>query len=349
MRVPLPLATMGAKFLTLMEAEQAHKTTVKLLKQDFQPAITPVTSDRLKTSVAGLNFDNPLGLAAGFDKNAEVPDAMLGLGFGFVEVGAVTPRPQPGNDRPRVFRLRHDRAVINRYGFNNEGLEKIHERLAARQGRGGIVGINLGANKDSEDRTADFVTGLEKLEPVVDFATINISSPNTPGLRALQGKASLDDLLSRVVAVRKTDKPLFLKVAPDLTDEDKADIVASAREHSISGLIVSNTTITREGLSPIPEANEKGGLSGAPLFYLSTEVLRDFHDELKGAMPLIGVGGIFSARDAYKKILAGASLLQLYTGLIYEGPGLPTRILEGLLEFLDADGFDNIEQAVGQG
>jgi dihydroorotate dehydrogenase len=343
------MARFGAKALTLIDAEAAHHATIDFLKKDILPAVTPVRDPGLAIDVAGLAFDNPLGLAAGFDKNAEVPDQMLGLGFGFVEVGAVTPKPQPGNPRPRVFRLRQDRAVINRYGFNNDGLEKIAGRLATRKDRGGIVGINLGANKTSEDRTEDYVTGLKALEHHVDFCTVNISSPNTPGLRALQGREALDELLMRVMAARTTTTPVFLKVAPDLTDEDKADIVASAAKNDIDGLIISNTTITRPDSLLPRHAKEAGGLSGAPLFHLSTEVLRDFALALEGTIPLIGVGGVFSARDAYKKILAGASLVQLYTALVYEGPGLPTDILKGLVEFIEVDGFDSVVEAVGAG
>ena len=246
-----------------------------------------------------------------------------------------------------MFRLRDDRAVINRYGFNNDGLEVIRKRLLARRKKPGLVGINLGANKDSDDRTEDYVTGLIALEESVDFCTVNISSPNTPGLRALQGRAALDDLLSRVMAVRAGTLPVFLKVAPDLTDEDKTDIVASALASGIDGLIVSNTTITRPSTLRSPRTGETGGLSGAPLFHLSTEVLRDFAKALGGQLPLVGVGGVFSARDAYRKILNGASLVQLYTALVYEGPGLPTEILKGMLEFLEADGFETIREAVG--
>ncbi|WP_306251626.1 quinone-dependent dihydroorotate dehydrogenase [Parvularcula sp. IMCC14364] len=347
MTIPIPLATLGSRFLTLLDAEKAHQATIHLLKKGARPHVRVKDDKRLHINVAGLEFANPLGLAAGFDKNAEVPDAMLTLGFGFVEVGAVTPRQQTGNDKPRVFRLRHNRAVINRYGFNNDGLEAIGKRLEKRASKPGIVGINLGANKDSEDRTEDYVTSLKRLEPHVSFCTVNISSPNTPGLRALQDRTALDDLLSRVAAARVTEKPLFLKVAPDLTDEDKADIVASAKQHGISGLIVSNTTITRAGVEAHPDAGEAGGLSGAPLFRLSTEVLRDFARELSGDLPLIGVGGIFSARDAYKKILSGASLVQLYTALIYQGPGLPSEIIRKLPEFLEADGFSSVGEAVG--
>ncbi|MEE9329148.1 MAG: quinone-dependent dihydroorotate dehydrogenase [Parvularculaceae bacterium] len=346
-KLPLPLATLGAKLLTLSDPETAHKTTISLLKKNILPKLTIPKNPVLATTIAGLKLSNPLGLAAGFDKNAEIPDQMLALGFGFVEVGAVTPQPQPGNPSPRVFRLRHDRAVINRYGFNNDGLDVIAARLAARK-RHGIVGINLGANKDSEDRGQDYVTGLQELEPHVDFCTINISSPNTPGLRALQGKGPLLDLLKGVIAARKA-VPVFLKIAPDLTDEDKADICAAALEAKIDGLIISNTTIARPNWLGLKYAREAGGLSGAPLFQPSTEVLSDIARTLKGAIPLIGVGGVFTGRDAYKKILAGASLVQLYTAMIYEGPGLPVRILEELIDLLKADGVENISEVVGSG
>ena len=255
-RLPLPLANFGARLLALSDPETAHKATISLLKKNALPKLTIPKNPVLATTIAGLKFPNPLGLAAGFDKNAEIPDQMLALGFGFVEVGAVTPQPQPGNPSPRVFRLRHDRAVINRYGFNNDGLDVIAARLAARK-RHGIVGINLGANKDSEDRTQDYVTGLQELEPHVDFCTINISSPNTPGLRALQGKGPLLDLLTRVIAARKA-VPVLLKIAPDLTDEDKADICAAALEAKIDGLIISNTTIARPKLAR-PQICARGG------------------------------------------------------------------------------------------
>ena len=346
MPVPLGLATAGAKLVTLLDPEAAHRATIRGLKAGLGPAAA-VDEPLLRTRVAGLSFPNPLGLAAGFDKNAEVPDALLAMGFGFVEVGAVTPQPQPGNPRPRVFRLRDAGAVINRYGFNNDGLDAIRARLATRD-RNGIVGINLGANKTSEDRAADYVTGLKALEPHVDFATINISSPNTPGLRALQGKASLQDLVSRVLAAREGTLPVFLKVAPDLTDEDKADIAEVARTSGLDGLIVSNTTIARPaGLGK--HGDEAGGLSGQPLFAPSTAVLRDFARSLDGAVPLIGVGGVSSAKEAYAKILAGASLVQLYTALVYQGPGLVPEILTGLADFLKADGYGSVSDAVGQG
>lgn len=328
--------------------EDAHRLTVRMLKAGFGPK-AQLETPRLAIDLAGLSFPNMLGLAAGFDKNAEAPDAMLDVGFGFVEVGAVTPRPQPGNDRPRVFRLRADAGVINRYGFNNDGLEAVAARLNARARRG-IVGVNLGANKDSADRIEDYVAGVKALAGLVDFYTVNISSPNTPGLRALQGKDALVDLMTRVLAARDeadTHAPVFLKIAPDLTDEDKADIAATAKELSLDGLIVSNTTLDRPASLRSTDAGQAGGLSGRPLFAPSTKLLREFYAALGPAIPLVGVGGVFSARDAYEKILSGARLVQLYTALIYEGPGLPQRILKELPGFLDADGFQTVAEAVG--
>ena len=336
--------------MAAVDAETAHHLTVKLLKQRRGPKVR-VKNQRLSIDIAGLHFANPVGLAAGFDKNAEAPDAMLDLGFGFVEVGAVTPRPQPGNKKPRVFRLRADAAVINRYGFNNDGLDAVAARLRARK-RTGIVGINLGANKDSDDRAQDYVTGVEKLSGLVDFYTVNISSPNTPGLRALQDKASLEDLMTRVLAARDQSAPstpVFLKIAPDLTDEDKSDIAALAQSMSLDGLIISNTTLARPATLRSAGADEKGGLSGKPLFAPSTTLLREFYSTIGKDIPLIGVGGISSARDAYEKILAGASLVQFYTAMVYEGPGLPSRIVRDLPGFLDADGFKTIADAVGAG
>jgi len=350
MRTPLFLADFGAKAMALVDAETAHRLTVQLMHGGWGPKVS-IDDPRLNISVAGLAFPNPLGLAAGFDKNAEAPDAMLDLGFGFVEVGAVTPRPQDGNPRPRVFRLRADAAVINRYGFNNDGLEVIAARLKGRARRG-IVGVNLGANKDSEDRAEDYVTGLKGLAGAADFFTVNISSPNTPGLRALQGKAPLIELMQRVLAARDdvaVGAPVFLKIAPDLADEDKADIADVARTMALDGLIISNTTIARDASLRSARAAEAGGLSGRPLFVRSTALLREFHKAIGNATPLIGVGGVSSARDAYEKILAGASLVQLYTALIYEGPGLPSRVLKGLPGFLNADGFATIADAIGKG
>ena len=350
MRPPLFLAELGAKAMTALDPEAAHRLTVRLLAAGLGPAVA-VDSPRLAMNVAGLSFPNPLGLAAGFDKNAEAPDAMLDLGFGFVEVGAVTPRPQAGNPRPRVFRLRGDAGVINRYGFNNEGLDLIAARLRARERRG-VVGVNLGANKDSEDRAADYVAGVRALNGAVDFFTVNISSPNTPGLRALQSKASLETLMKRVLGARDEAgqaTPVFLKIAPDLSDEDIADIADIARTLKLDGLIISNTTILRAPNLRSAHAKETGGLSGKPLFAASTALLREFFVALGQSVPLIGVGGVSSARDAYEKILAGASLVQLYTALIYEGPGLPARILNELPAFLDVDGFTSVADAVGAG
>lgn len=355
MRPPLWLAELGAKTLGALDAETAHRLTIRMLKEGWGPKIS-LETPRLATHVAGLSFPNPLGLAAGFDKNAEAPDAALDMGFGFVEVGAVTPRPQPGNERPRVFRLRADAAVVNRYGFNNEGLDAMAARLKARARRG-IVGVNLGANKDSQDRAEDYVKGVRALAGLADFFTVNISSPNTPGLRALQGKASLEELMQRVLAARDETAqggalqrtPVFLKIAPDLADEDKADIADVARAMALDGLIVSNTTIARSANLRSVRAQEKGGLSGAPLFAPSTALLKEFFRAIGKDVPLIGAGGVSSARDAYEKILAGASLVQLYTALVYEGPGLPARILTDLPSFLDADGFASVRDAVGAG
>jgi dihydroorotate dehydrogenase len=351
MRAPLFVAEIGAQLIARLDPERAHTLTVRMLASGLGPKLRGAPDSRLAIKVAGIGFPNPIGLAAGFDKNAEAVNALLDLGFGFVEAGAVTPLPQPGNDRPRVFRLREDLAVINRYGFNNDGLEAIARRLAARERRG-IVGINLGANKDSADRVEDYVTGVRRLEGLVDFYTVNISSPNTPGLRALQDRSALAELLARVIAARDAlvvKAPVFLKIAPDLTDSDKADIVDCMRASAIDGLIISNTTIARPPSLRSPYANEKGGLSGAPLFAPSTALLAEFHKALSSAVPLIGVGGVASARDAYKKILAGASLVQFYTALIYQGPGLAARIVRELPDFLDADGFSHIKDATGAG
>ncbi|PQA88763.1 dihydroorotate dehydrogenase (quinone) [Marinicaulis flavus] len=342
------MAELGAKVLGAVDAETAHYLTIRMLKDGWGPKVS-LETPHLAMEVAGLSFPNILGLAAGFDKNAEAADAALDLGFGFVEVGAVTPRPQEGNPRPRVFRLRADAGVINRYGFNNDGLEVVAARLKARE-RKGIVGVNLGANKDSEDRAEDYVTGVRGLAGLVDFFTVNISSPNTPGLRALQGKSTLEELMRRVLTARDDaapGTPVFLKIAPDLADEDKADIADIARATALDGLIISNTTITRAPNLRSAKAEEKGGLSGKPLFAMSTALLKEFYGTVGAEVPLIGVGGVSSARDAYEKILAGASLVQLYTALVYEGPGLLLRILNELPSYLDADGFQTIAEAVG--
>jgi dihydroorotate dehydrogenase len=324
--------------------EVAHRLTIRVMGTWITPAAT-APDPVLATTVAGLDFPSPLGLAAGFDKDAEVPDAVLRLGFGFAEVGTITPVPQPGNPRPRMFRLVEDRAVINRLGFNNGGLEAALERLKSRK-RAGIVGVNVGANKDAADRIADYAKGVAAVLPVADYVTVNISSPNTPGLRALQSKAALGELVDAVLAARKTSGvPLFLKVAPDLEPAEIEDIAEVATK--LDGLIVSNTTVTREGLASRWKA-EGGGLSGAPLLERSTEVLRRFSAVLQGKLPLIGAGGVASGEDAYQKILAGASLVQLYTGMVYEGPGLPGRINRKLAELLRRDGFRSVGEAVGK-
>lgn len=342
-------ATLGTQAIRLLEPEAAHRATLRLMASPFAPRLRVRSDPMLRIRIAGIDFPNPLGLAAGFDKNAEVPDAMLRLGFGFVEIGGVTPLPQPGNDRPRVFRLPDDGAVINRYGFNNDGVEAIAARLRRRR-RTGIVGANLGANKDSADRVEDYVKGVKGLEGLVDFYTVNISSPNTPGLRALQDKSALTALLKRVIAARDglgVAAPVFLKIAPDLADADKADIAAAALEEGIDALIVSNTTIARPASLKSPYKDETGGLSGRPLFAPSTALLREFHQSLGGRVPIIGAGGVFSAEDAYEKIRAGASLVQLYTALIYKGPALVAEIVGRLPRLLRRDGFQSLAAAVG--
>ena len=333
--------------LQALDAETAHRLTIMGLKTGFVPQAGK-DDPSLGINVFGLSFPNPVGLAPGFDKNAEVPDALLKLGFGFVEVGTFTPRPQAGNPRPRLFRLKEDKAVINRMGFNNDGLDAVKTRLEARQGRPGIIGGNVGANKDSEDRIADYVTAIKGILGLVSYITINISSPNTPGLRALQSRESLAELINRCIEARGADKtPMLVKVAPDLVEADVEDIAAVALESGIDGLIVSNTTITRPDTLRSQHKAETGGLSGAPLFNASTEMLRRFHARVGHQMPLIGVGGIASGADAYAKIRAGASLVQLYSSLVYEGPGLVARIKTDLVKLLARDGFASVAEAVG--
>ena len=334
--------------LFTLDAERAHRATIRALR--LKPGSTTTTSDpRLASRVAGLDFPNPVGLAAGFDKDAHVPDAMLSLGFGFVEVGTVTPFPQAGNPRPRLFRLVEDRAVINRMGFNNGGQAAAHERLLRRNAKPGIVGVNIGANKDATDRIADYARGVTVMQGVGRYLTVNISSPNTPGLRALQDKGALTDLLAAVMAARTAaNVPVFLKVAPDLEPADIDDIAEVTAAHGLHGIIVSNTTIGRPPLRS-RHAGESGGLSGAPLKNLALQRIGDFRKATSGTMPLIAAGGIASAEDAYARIRAGASLVQLYSALVYEGPGLATRINAGLVKLLDRDGFASIGDAVGKG
>ena len=341
-------------FLTALPAETAHGLTIRALAAGLGPSADDPDDPVLATTVAGLRFANPIGLAAGFDKNGQVPDAMLRLGFGFVEVGSVTPRPQPGNPRPRVFRLRPDGAVINRLGFNNHGMAAVAARLARRGRAGpGVLGVNVGANKDAADRVEDYVTGIDRFARLADYLTVNISSPNTPGLRALQSRAALDDLLARVVAARDgaaadgPPTPLFLKIAPDLTDEDARDIADVALARAVDGLIVSNTTLARPDTLTSPHRGQAGGLSGRPLFTASTRVLADMYRLTEGRLPIVGVGGVSSGGDAYAKIRAGASLVQLYTALVYEGPGLVGRIKRELASLLKRDGFASVAAAVG--
>ena len=306
-------------------------------------------SGPLATSVAGLTFPNPLGMAAGFDKDGEVPDALLGLGFGFAEVGSITPLPQAGNPRPRLFRLWEDRAVINRMGFNNGGGEVAARRLAARLGQPGVVGINIGANKDSADRIADYATMAALMAPLASYLAVNVSSPNTPGLRALQDEGALAALLDGVLAARgegPSAPPVFLKVAPDLLPADIDAIARIAIDKRLGGLIVSNTTISRPPLRSA-HAGEAGGLSGAPLKALALATLRDFRKATGGAVPLVGVGGIATAEDAWERIRAGASLVQLYSAMVYEGPGIARAITRGLEALMRRDGFASIAEAVG--
>lgn len=329
-----------------LQAERAHRATIAALK--LMPARLPPTfPDSLRTSLAGLNFPSPVGLAAGFDKNAEVPNQMLSLGFGFVEVGTITPRPQPGNPKPRLFRLREDRAVINRLGFNNEGAPATFARLLGYPNVHGVIGVNIGANKDSPDRIADYVEGVRSMSAVAHYLTINISSPNTPGLRKLQDEGELRELLSAVQSLR-SKTPIFLKVAPDLEPQDPERIVRAALDHGIAAIIVSNTTVSRPPLKS-HLANETGGLSGRPLRSLALDALRRFRSASGSQMPLIGVGGIENAADAWERIRAGASLLQLYTAMVYEGPGIARAIAAGVARRLRREGFANIAEAVGTG
>jgi dihydroorotate dehydrogenase len=333
--------------LRASDAETAHRVSLKALAL-LPPGPLAAPSPLIAIDVLGLSFPNPLGLAAGFDKNGEVPAQMLGLGLGFVEVGTVTPRPQAGNPRPRLFRLTEDHAVINRMGFNNDGHDALTERLKRRPR--GIIGVNIGANKDSADRIADYETGARRFSPYTDYLTVNISSPNTPGLRGLQSRGELQELLERLNAVRASlprRPPMLLKIAPDLSDGELEDI-ASCCEGTVEGVIIGNTTITRPALTS-RHGGETGGLSGKPLFDLSTRQLAKFHILTQGRIPLIGVGGISDAETAFAKISAGASLLQLYSALAFEGPGLIPRILGGLEKKLRTLNIPRIGDAVGRG
>jgi len=341
---PMSLYALARPLLFAFEPERAHHLAFAALTA--VPARPARHDPRLAVDVAGLSFPSPIGLAAGLDKDAVAPDAFLALGFGFVEVGTITPLPQPGNPRPRLFRLAEDEAIINRMGFNNQGQAAALERLRARAGRPGIVGVNIGANKDAADRVADYAAGVARMAPVASYLTINISSPNTPGLRALQDAGALDALLEAVMAARPAGgPPIFLKVAPDL---EPADIDAIARvgiERGIDALIVSNTTVSRPMLRS-KYANESGGLSGAPLRELALQRLRDFRVATGGRLPLIGAGGIASGADAWARIKAGASLIQIYSALIYKGPFLARRIERELLALMLSEGHSNIRTAI---
>jgi dihydroorotate dehydrogenase len=347
------LDRLARPFLHALDPEDAHGLAIKVLK--FAP-LPPAPRDdkRLALRVFGLNFPNPVGIAAGFDKNAEVPDALLRVGFGFVEVGTITPLPQPGNPRPRLFRLDADHGVINRLGFNSQGADAALKRLVARAAAGGIVGINVGANKDSADRVADYVQLIERFAAVASYVTVNISSPNTPGLRNLQQASVLDDLLARVVDARERiapnagPTPVLLKIAPDLSLGDLDDVVGIARSRRVDGMIVGNTTVARPpSLLETDVAKEAGGLSGRPLYPLANRMLAETYVRVEGVFPLIGAGGIDSGATALGKIRAGASLIQVYSSLVFRGLGLIAEIKNTLLDALAADGQDNLQDFVG--
>jgi dihydroorotate dehydrogenase len=339
--------------LRWLDPEDAHRLAIQGLK--LWPPVKPRPDNpRLAVRAFGLNFPNPVGIAAGFDKNAEAPDALLRLGFGFVEIGTVTPKPQAGNPRPRLFRLDRDEAVINRMGFNNDGAEVVLRRLAARAQYGGIVGVNVGANKDSDDRVADYVKLIETFAPLASYFTVNVSSPNTPGLRNLQQAAALDDLLARVIEARERvraaagDTPVLLKIAPDLSLGELDDVVHIARSRRVDGMIVANTTLSRSPtLRERTRMNEQGGLSGRPLFRLSTRMVAETYVRAEGAFPLIGVGGIDSGGAALTKIRAGATLVQLYSALVYKGLGLVESIKADLASTLLRTGRESLAEIVG--
>ncbi len=349
----MALADLARKGLFLFDPETAHGLSITALRSGLVPACGLSADPRLRQTVAGLDFANPLGMAAGYDKNAEVPEALIRLGFGFAEIGTVTPRPQGGNPRPRIFRLAADEAVINRLGFNNEGHAAALQRLKACS-RQAMIGVNIGANKDSEDRIADYVAGIGTFYDVARYFTANISSPNTPGLRDLQARESLSALLAAVLSARDGQSaragrrvPVFLKIAPDLTEEGLDDIAEVALAHDLDGLIVSNTTLSRDGLTDRTHAGEAGGLSGKPLFAKSTTVLAKMRKRVGEALPIIGVGGVNSAETAAEKIRAGADLVQLYSCMVYAGPGLPATIVRGLSQLCDRDRLTSIRDIRG--
>jgi dihydroorotate dehydrogenase len=340
--------------LQLLPPETAHRLALQALARGLVAAAQPIAPARLRTTFCGLQLAHPLGLAAGFDKDAEAVPGLFRLGFSWVEIGTVTPRPQAGNPRPRLFRLPDRQALINRMGFNNAGLEAVRRRLAAQGERTGVLGANIGAKRDSADPSADYVECLRGLYPLVDYVTVNVSSPNTPGLRDLQRRERLRALLDALLTARaalamgQRSKPLLLKIAPDLTPEDEAAIAEVALALGLDGLIIGNTTVERAGLGASRHAAEAGGLSGPPLLRRSTEQLGRFFRLSGGRLPLVGVGGISSGADAYAKIRAGASALQLYTALVYQGPGVVRRVLTELDRLLAADGYDSLGAAVGR-
>lgn len=341
--------------LRKIDAETAHRFAVRAMASGLVPVSREPDDPVLAAPLWGVSFPNPIGLAAGFDKNAEAPDALAGLGFGHVEVGTVTPRPQAGNPRPRLFRLTEDEAVINRYGFNSGGLAAMLERFERRrnQPKQGLLGINLGKNKDTTDELADYVTGIEKLCGFADYLVINVSSPNTPGLRDLQGRAAMERLATAALDARRRSTagrappPLLVKLAPDLDEAGLADAADAALASGVDGLIMGNTTLARPPGLTSPARGEVGGLSGRPLFRLSTERLAQLYRHLGGRIPVVGAGGVSSGADAYAKIRAGASLVQLYSALVFEGPGLAVRIKRDLAGLLHRDGFGSVAQAVG--
>ncbi|MGD9786014.1 MAG: quinone-dependent dihydroorotate dehydrogenase [Hyphomicrobiaceae bacterium] len=336
-----------------LDPEAAHDWALRLLERGAFMRDALIDPPEIAVHFAGLTLSNPVGIAAGFDKDARVPDAVLAMGCGFAEIGTVTPRPQSGNPRPRLFRLREDQAVINRLGFNNQGHAAALARLRARR-PGGVVGVNVGANKDSTDRAADYVAGIDAFYDVASYFTVNISSPNTPGLRDLQAPAALDELLGRIMAARaahmargRPQRPIVVKVAPDVADADIAPIAERLLAHGVDAVAVSNTTLARPALAS-HHAGEQGGLSGAPLFERSTVMLARFYQALGGSVPLIGIGGIDSGKRALEKIEAGANLIQLYTGLVYEGPALIGRIKRALTDAVRAEGAASIAALTGR-
>jgi dihydroorotate dehydrogenase len=345
--------TFSLPLLRWFDPEDAHRLAIQGLRL-LPPVRLRPDDPKLAVRAFGLNFPNPIGMAAGFDKSAEAPDALLRLGFGFVEIGTVTPKPQAGNPRPRLFRLERDEGVVNRMGFNNDGAEAVLRRLAGRAHQGGIVGVNVGANKDSDDRVADYVRLIETFAPVASYFTVNVSSPNTPGLRNLQQAAALDDLLAKVIDARERvrqnsgETPVLLKIAPDLSLTELDDVVQIARSRRVDGMIVANTTLARPStLRETNRAREQGGLSGRPLFRLSTRMVAETYVRAEGAFPLVGVGGIDTGGAALTRIRAGASLIQLYSSLIYKGLGLVDDIKNDLASTLLRTGRDSLSEIVG--